>query len=110
VAPAIALLAHLGARARGLVQAAWWVAAGSMTAVFGAWPQLWDLSQSGLTPAGLTWYGPTHYFATGDQPWYPEFHWHGLQLLAGNSFVLAGLIGLAALCVAAFRVRYRLGR
>jgi alpha-1,2-mannosyltransferase len=110
VAPAIALLAHLGARARGAVRAAWWVAAGLVTAVFGAWPQLWDLAQSGLTPAGLFWYGPTHFFATGDQPWYPEFHWHGLQLLAGNSFVLAGLIGLAALCVAAFRMRHRLGR
>ena len=36
-----------------------------------------------------------------DKPWYHEFHWHGLQLLAGNSFVLAGLAGLAALAVAA---------
>jgi alpha-1,2-mannosyltransferase len=107
VAPAIALLAHLGARARGVVRAAWWVATGGLVLVFGAWPQLWDLSQSGLTPAGLFWYGPTHYFATGDQPWYPEFHWHGLQLLAGNSFVLAGLVGLVALCVAAFRVGHR---
>ncbi len=110
VAPAIALLAHLGAQARGAVRAAWWVAAVLVTATFGAWPQLWNLSQSGLTPAGLFWYGPTHSFATGDKPWYPEFHWHGLQLLAGNSFVLAGLIGLAALCAAAFRMRYRLGR
>jgi hypothetical protein len=75
--------------------------------VFGAWPQFWNLSQSGLTPAGLFWYGPTHYFARGDEPWYPEFHWHGLQLLAGNTFVLAGLAGLAALVVAAFRVRSR---
>ena len=110
VAPAIALLAHQGARARGRVRAAWWVTGGVLVLVFGAWPQLWDLSQSGLAPAGLTWYGPTHFFATGDQPWYPEFHWHGLQLLAGNSFVLAGLIGLAAMCAAAFRVRYRLDR
>jgi alpha-1,2-mannosyltransferase len=110
VAPAIALLAHLGARARGLARAAWWVAGGALVLVFGAWPQLWDLSQSGLTPAGLFWYGPATYFATGDKPWYHEFHWHGLQLLAGNSFVLAGLIGLAALAVAAFRVRHRLGR
>ena len=110
VAPAIALLAHQGARARGAVRAGWWGAAGGLVLVFGAWPQLWDLSQAGLTPAGLFWYGPTHYFATGDKPWYHEFHWHGLQLLAGNSFVLAGLIGLAALCVAAFRVRHRLGR
>ena len=110
VAPAIALLAHQGARARGRVRAAWWVTGGVLVLVFGAWPQLWDLSQSGLVPAGLFWYGPTHYFATGDQPWYPEFHWHGLQLLAGNSFVLAGLIGLAAMCAAAFHVRYRLDR
>jgi alpha-1,2-mannosyltransferase len=110
VAPGIALLAHLGARARGLVRAAWWGAGGVLVLVFGAWPQLWDLSQAGLTPAGLFWYGPATYFATGDKPSYHEFHWHGLQLLAGNSFVLVGLIGLAALCVAAFRVRYRLDR
>jgi alpha-1,2-mannosyltransferase len=107
VAPGLALLAHLGARARGVVRAAWWIAAGGLVLVFGAWPQFWDLSQAGLTPAGLFWYGPATYFATGDQPWYHEFHWHGLQLLAGNSFVLAGLAGLAGLCVAAFRVRSR---
>jgi alpha-1,2-mannosyltransferase len=107
VAPAIALLAHQGARARGAVRAGWWGAAGGLVLVFGAWPQFWNLSQSGLTPAGLFWYGPTHYFARGDEPWYPEFHWHGLQLLAGNTFVLAGLAGLAVLVVAAFRVRSR---
>jgi alpha-1,2-mannosyltransferase len=110
IAPAIALLAHLGARARGAVRAGWWAAGAAVVLVFGAWPQFWDLSQSGLTPAGLFWYGPATYFARGDQPWYHEFHWHGLQLLAGNSFVLAGLVGLAALGVAAVRVRYRLDR
>jgi alpha-1,2-mannosyltransferase len=107
VAPGIALLAHLGARARGPVRAAWWVAAAVFLGVFACWPQLWDLSQSGLTPAGLVWYGPATYFATGDKPWYHEFHWHGLQLLAGNSFVLAGLVALAALVVAAVRSRPR---
>jgi alpha-1,2-mannosyltransferase len=104
VVPGIALLAHLGAdpkTGRGLVRAAWWAGAAGLFVVFGAWPQLWDLSQSGLTPAGLVWYGPATYFATGDKPWYHEFHWHGLQLLAGNSFVLAGLAGLAVLVVAA---------
>jgi alpha-1,2-mannosyltransferase len=107
VAPGIALLAHLGARARGLVRAAWWTAAALLFGVFACWPQLWDLSQSGLTPAGLVWYGPGTYFATGDKPWYHEFHWHGLQLLAGNSFVLAGLVALAALAVAAVLSRPR---
>jgi alpha-1,2-mannosyltransferase len=110
VAPGIALLAHLGARARGAVRAAWWTAGGVLVLVFGSWPQFWDLSQAGLAPAGLVWYGPATYFATGDKPWYHEFHWHGLQLLAGNSLVLAGLAALAVLCAAAVRVRRRLGR
>jgi alpha-1,2-mannosyltransferase len=110
VAPGIALLAHLGATAgRGLVRAAWWAAAAGLFAVFACWPQFWDLQQSGLTPAGLVWYGPGTYFATGDKPWYHEFHWHGLQLLAGNSFVLAGLVALAALVIAAVRSRPRPG-
>jgi hypothetical protein len=60
--------------------------------------------------AGLVWYGPATYFATGDKPWYHEFHWHGLQLLAGNIFVLAGLIALAALALAALRLRFRPAR
>jgi alpha-1,2-mannosyltransferase len=110
VALGIALPADLGARARGAARAAWWAAGGAVVLVFGAWPQFWDLSQSGLTPAGLFWYGPATYFATGDEPWYHEFHWHGLQLLAGNIFVLAGLAGLAALGTAAVRVRHRLAR
>ena len=102
VAPGIALLVHLGATAaRGAVRAAWWAAAAVLFGIFACWPQFWDLSQSGLTPAGLVWYGPGTYFATGSKPWYHEFHWHGLQLLAGNSFVLAGLACLAALAVAA---------
>ncbi|HEY7012106.1 MAG TPA: glycosyltransferase 87 family protein, partial [Streptosporangiaceae bacterium] len=102
VAPGLALLAHLGATAaRGLVRVAWWAAAALLFGVFACWPQFWNLSQSGLTPAGLGWYAPGTYFATGSKPWYHEFHWHGLQLLAGNSAVLAGLACLAVLVVAA---------
>ena len=107
VAPGLALLVHLGAQARGTVRAWWWAAAAGLAVVFGAWPQFWDLAQAGLTPAGLFWYGPATYFARGDQPWYHEFHWHGLQILAGNSLVLAGVVALAALVVAAVRVRHR---
>ena len=66
-----------------------------------ALPIFWNLGQSGLTPAGLGWYAPGTYFATGSKRWYHEFHWHGLQLLAGNSAVLTGLACLAALAVAA---------
>jgi alpha-1,2-mannosyltransferase len=108
VAPGIALLAHLGASAaRGLVRAAWWAAAACLFLIFACWPQFWNLGQSGLTPAGLGWYAPGTYFATGSKPWYHEFHWHGLQLLAGNSTVLAGLVCLAALVVAAVACRTR---
>ena len=102
VAPGIALLAHLGAAAASrLARAAWWAAAAGLFLVFACWPQFWNLSQAGLTPGGLGWYAPGSYFATGSKPWYHEFHWHGLQLLAGNSAVLAGLACLAALVVAA---------
>jgi alpha-1,2-mannosyltransferase len=107
VAPGLALLVHLGAQARGAARAWWWAAAAALFAVFAAWPQFWDLAQAGLTPAALFWYGPATYFARGDRPWYHEFHWHGLQILAGNSLVLAGLVALAALVVAAVRVRSR---
>ncbi len=108
VAPGIALLAHLGATAvRGPVRAAWWAAAACLFLIFASWPQFWNLGQSGLTPAGLGWYAPGTYFATGSKPWYHEFHWHGLQLLAGNSAVLTGLACLAALVVAAVLCRTR---
>ncbi|HTX28532.1 MAG TPA: glycosyltransferase 87 family protein, partial [Streptosporangiaceae bacterium] len=82
VGPGLALLAHLGARARGVARAWWWAATAVLFGVFAAWPQFWDLAQAGLTPAGLFWYGPATYFARGDEPWYHEFHWHGLQILA----------------------------
>jgi alpha-1,2-mannosyltransferase len=104
VAPGIALLAHLGARSAGLLRAGWWAAAGVLMLVFGCWPQFWAFPQAGLTPAGVVWYAPGTYFGTGDKPWYHEFHWHGLQLVAGNAFVLAGLAALAALAVCAVRI------
>jgi alpha-1,2-mannosyltransferase len=108
VAPGIALLAHLGAVARRrAVRAAWWAAAACLFLILACWPQFWNLGQSGLTPAGLGWYAPGTYFATGSKPWYHEFHWHGLQLLAGNSAVLTGLACLAALVVAAVLCRTR---
>jgi alpha-1,2-mannosyltransferase len=104
VAPGMALLAHLGAVAgRRAVRAAWWAGGTLLFLIFASWPQLWNLGQAGLTPAGLGWYAPGTYFATGSKPWYHEFHWHGLQLLAGNSAVLTGLACLAALVVAAGR-------
>jgi len=56
---------------------------------------------------GLIWAAPNtnplDYFAHGDRPWFYEYHWHGLELLAGNSYLLGGLALLAILLVLAAR-------
>jgi hypothetical protein len=43
----------------------------------------------------------------GDRPWFAEYHWHGLELLTGNAYLLGGLALLAVLIVAALRTRRR---
>ena len=109
VAPGIALLAHLGARARGAVRAWWWAAGAGLLLVFGAWPQFWDLAQAGLTPAGLFWYGPATYFARGETPpWLPRVPLARLAVAGREQLrALASLVALAALAAAAFRLRNR---
>jgi hypothetical protein len=42
---------------------------------------------------------PLIYFRLGDRRRYAEYHWHGLQLITGNLYVLAG-IALLGLLVA----------
>ncbi len=73
------------------------VAAGILL-VFASWPgSLWSVYTSGPGnfTNGLIWAAPytpvTKYQLYGDQPWFLEYHWQGLQLLAGNAYVLAGL-------------------
>jgi alpha-1,2-mannosyltransferase len=114
VVPAVTALAGYAVRARG--RAARLIAAGLagfLVVVFGAWPgSLWgeprDLRAFSL---GFIWAPPNTnpgtYNKRGDQPSYVEYHWHGLQLLAGNLYVLTGLAAFAALAVAAVLVRGR---
>jgi alpha-1,2-mannosyltransferase len=82
-----------------------WAAAGlaaGIVLVFGAWPGfLWSLpGGTGGYREGLIWMPPVTdpliYFKLGDRRWYVEYHWHGLQLITGNLYVLAGiaLLGL----------------
>jgi hypothetical protein len=80
-------------------------------ALYGAWPgSLWgepaDLGQFSL---GILWQppntNPATYYARGDQPWFAEYHWHGIELLTGNAFILGGLVALAVLVFAALRAR-----
>jgi alpha-1,2-mannosyltransferase len=102
VVPGLAVLVHYAARSRGARRLAVWAGAAAVLVVFGAWPSFW-VPHAGLIPNGLIWYAPATFFSIGDHPWFREYHWHGLQLLAGNLYVLAGLACLAAIAVVALR-------
>ena len=87
-------------------------------AVFAAVPGSWYgmnmyeiVAKNGSTTGqtfywGWIWYAPnsnpfTTYYLYGDKPWYVEYHWHGLELLAGNAYVLGGLLVFFGLVLAA---------
>ena len=57
---------------------------------------------------GLIWAGPyskvTIFIARGDLPSFKEYHWRGLQNLAGNAYILTGIAMLVILAVAARRM------
>jgi alpha-1,2-mannosyltransferase len=108
VVPAATALAGLavraGARAASLVALG---LAGLLAVIFGAWPgSLWgEPRDMGTFSLGFIWAppntNPATYDKRGDQPSYVEYHWHGLQLLAGNLYILTGLAAFVALAVAA---------
>jgi alpha-1,2-mannosyltransferase len=106
IVPGTAAAAGYAVRARR--PATRWAAAGlavGIAGIFGAWPtSLWGEPRALAGSAkGLIWAPPNTnpeiYFRLGDRPWYAEYHWHGLQVLAGNLYVLTG-IALFALLVA----------
>jgi alpha-1,2-mannosyltransferase len=76
-------------------------------AAFWAWPGfLWSLpADTGGYFEGLIWIPPVTdpevYFRLGDRRSYAEYHWHGLQLITGNLYVLAGIALLGLLAVLA---------
>jgi alpha-1,2-mannosyltransferase len=107
VAPGLALAVDAGARAAGRARLAWWGLAGGLWAVFAAWPAFWRAG-AGLLGGGLIGYAPGTAWAYGDNPADREYHWHGLQLAAGNLEVLAGIAVFAVLLAAAYRVGRRI--
>jgi alpha-1,2-mannosyltransferase len=100
IAPGLALIIDAGVRAAGAARAAWFTLAGAVLVVYGAWPDFWS-RRAGLLQGALINYAPASSFAHGDNPAYAEYHWHGLQLIAGNLYLLAGLGLFIVVCAAA---------
>ncbi|MGH3210413.1 MAG: glycosyltransferase 87 family protein [Trebonia sp.] len=98
LAPGLALLVDAGHRAGR----AWYALAAVTWATFAAWPDFWS-AQAGLLQGGLIDYAPASAWAYGDNPAYAEYHWRGLQLLAGNLELLAGLALFTVALAVAFR-------
>jgi alpha-1,2-mannosyltransferase len=112
IAPGLALIVDAAVRAgragQAGLRAAWYSLAAAVLLLFAAWPDFWN-AKAGLLQGGLINYAPAQSFPSGDNPAYKEYHWHGLQLLAGNLELLVGL-GLFVVVVAvAFRL-YRSAR
>ena len=115
-APAVAVAGHYAVRSwrSSRVRAwAWWALAGAILAVYGAWPgSLWgEPTDLGAFSLGILWQppntDPATYYQHGDQPWFVEYHWHGLQLVTGNAFILGGLALFVVILAATVRVAVR---
>ena len=96
IAPVLAVLTDMAVRAGGKMRAWAWAAAGFVAVVFAAWPGLPRVGGVTLT-WGLIWYAPASWSYVGAT--HAEYHWVGLQLLAGNLYLLTGLILLGAAAV-----------
>jgi alpha-1,2-mannosyltransferase len=112
VAPGLAVLVDAGVRTGNhWVRAGWFAAAAVVVAAFGAWPRFWPGADSGLLQGGLIWYAPISTFSSGDNPKYVEYHYHGLQVFAGNLYVIVGLaLFVLALAAAAYTLRTQRSR
>jgi alpha-1,2-mannosyltransferase len=108
VVPGMMVAAHYAVRAwqvgrrRGAFGCA--AVAAVMLLVFAPWPgSLWSVKTlgPGNFTHGLVWAAPntpvTQYVKYGDQPWFLEYHWSGLQVLAGNAYILTGFVLLVIL-------------
>jgi alpha-1,2-mannosyltransferase len=114
VAPAVAVTGHyaLAARRRGARRGARWLygLAALLIVPFAAWPDaIWESARNlGDLSLGLLWAvpntNPLVFAARGDQPSYVEYHWHGFQLLWGNTYLVAGVALLVIALVAGLRL------
>jgi len=102
IAPILAVLADQAVRARGIPRWSGWALLAGLALIFGAWPSLWR-SHAALVPWGLIWYAPGTPAGAYSQASPSEYHWHGLALLAGNAYILAGLVLFAMMVGSAAR-------
>jgi alpha-1,2-mannosyltransferase len=107
IAPAALTAVHYAVRAwrRGAASAAAWcgIAAVAIIGLFACWPTSWFGAKAhlGHDSLGLLWIppntAPQYYDWYGDKPWFVEYHWHGLDLITGNTYILAGLVAFGVL-------------
>jgi alpha-1,2-mannosyltransferase len=107
IAPGLALIVDVAVRAgrAGATRprAAWYALAAAVLIVFASWPDFWSKT-AGLLQGGLINYAPSEGFPNEDNPAYREYHWRGLELIAGNLEVLAGLGLFVVVLAVAFRL------
>jgi glycosyl transferase family 87 len=114
IVPGVVLAVHYAFRARSAVRWAWAALAAAIVLIFAAWPgSFWGAPRDlGAFSMGLIWAPPNTnpgaYYQHGDLPSYAEYHWHGLQLLAGNLYVLTGMAIFVLALVLAFRAKREL--
>jgi alpha-1,2-mannosyltransferase len=115
IVPAITACVGYAVRSRGAIRWALAGLAAMIAGLFGAWPGgLWGEPQDlGAFSYGLIWAPPNTnpgtYYRLGDQPWFVEYHWHGLELVTGNLYLLTGLL-LFGLLLAIAAAGWRGGR
>jgi Glycosyltransferase family 87 len=119
IVPGVALAASYAVAAghgrdwpqRARAAAGYWAVAAGLLVLYGAWPgRLWgEPTDLGTFSLGIIWQPPNTdpevYYRTGDRPWFAEYHWHGVELLTGNAYLIGGLAALAVLTTAAVRAR-----
>jgi alpha-1,2-mannosyltransferase len=90
-----------------------WALTAGMVFFFAAWPDaIWESARTlGNFSLGFLWAqantNPVEFARRGDQPGYVEYHWHGFQLLWGNTYILAGVALLLIALWTGFRLRNR---
>ncbi len=112
-APAVATLVFYGLRfadAFRLRALACFGAAAVLLVAFWAWPDHWfqRIMHLGKDSFGLLWLAPntqpSEYLARGDQPYYVEYHFHGLTLITGNIYILVGMAAFVAMLLVSLRI------